>query len=136
MILVVTGGRAHPPFRPLFEKKFLRDICKAYLPYNPVTDLYHGAEQGAGTSAALWAARAGFKVKAFPADWEKYGKRAGIIRNHDMWNAALRTEDILLLVAFPGGRGTGHMVNHVKEEGGNILMYGDPIPDYYRLIPF
>lgn len=44
----------------------------------------HGAAKGADTHAAVWAEKLGFDIEAYPADWKKYGKRAGFLRNERM----------------------------------------------------
>jgi hypothetical protein len=54
-------------------------------------------------------------VKQFPADWNKYGKAAGPIRNAQMAKYA----DAVIL--FPGGRGTANMRKLAKEHGLEIL---------------
>lgn len=47
--------------------------------------LVHGAcPTGADAMAETWALAHGVKVDAFPADWAKWGKRAGFRRNVDM----------------------------------------------------
>lgn len=56
--------------------------------HQPIT-LVHGAAKGADTIAGQWArARAdiGWPIteETHPADWDKYGKRAGMIRNRHM----------------------------------------------------
>ena len=46
----------------------------------------HGDAPGADTLAGQIAVLFGFKVEAYPADWNKYGKKAGFIRNSEMIN--------------------------------------------------
>ena len=46
-------------------------------------------------------------IEEFPANWKKYGKSAGIIRNIDM----LQNGDPDIVIGFPGGRGTAHMLD-------------------------
>lgn len=68
--------------------------------------LVHGCARGADTLAGRWARTRRITVQAFPADWDRHGKAAGMIRNRAM--LALGRPDIV--VAFPGGRGTANMV--------------------------
>jgi hypothetical protein len=72
-----------------------------------ITELIHGCARGADTLAQLWANSQGIMQWAFPADWNKHGKSAGFIPNSQM----LSTGQPDLVVAFPGGKGTAHMVN-------------------------
>jgi len=44
----------------------------------------HGGANGADKLAGEVAKGLGFKVVVFPADWEKYGKVAGMLRNTEM----------------------------------------------------
>jgi hypothetical protein len=54
---------------------------------------------------------------AFPADWERHGRKAGPIRNRTM--LAVGKPD--LVVAFPGRRGTEHMVAIARNANVPIL---------------
>jgi hypothetical protein len=48
------------------------------------TEIIHGGCCGADVLASVLATRFGFKTRAFPADWGKYGRSAGPIRNRQM----------------------------------------------------
>ena len=43
--------------------------------------LVHGAARGADSMAGAWADSRGITVDPFPADWDRYRKSAGPIRN-------------------------------------------------------
>jgi hypothetical protein len=80
-----------------------------------ISCLIHGAARGADSLGAKYAALHGIPVQAFPADWKRYGRGAGPIRNAQM----LREGKPDVVVAFLGGRGTAHIValahhNHVR----------------------
>jgi hypothetical protein len=49
-----------------------------------VGELCHGGAKGADTIAGLIARELGKFVTEFPADWNRYGKGAGPIRNRQM----------------------------------------------------
>ena len=68
--------------------------------------IIHGAARGADSLAGEWAGFYQKPVEAFPADWDYHGLHAGIIRNKEM----LAKGKPSLVIAFPGGRGTAHMV--------------------------
>lgn len=70
-----------------------------------IITLVHGAARGADTLAGNIGAQLGYSIEAHPADWNTYGKKAGIIRNQHMVNLGA---DVTL--AFPIGesRGTRH----------------------------
>ncbi len=49
-----------------------------------VTEVVSGGARGVDDSGEAWAAARGLRVKRFPADWNRYGKAAGSIRNEQM----------------------------------------------------
>lgn len=56
----------------------------------------------------------------FPADWDKYGKAAGYIRNKQMRDEGKPD----LVVAFPGGKGTANMVKLADGAGIKVEKIG------------
>lgn len=80
------------------------------------TTVIHGAARGADTIGGIVAKELGFKIEAFPANWRKYGKRAGPIRNRQM----LEAKPDLVLAFHPDlnkSKGTKHMVQISQEAG-------------------
>jgi len=67
--------------------------------------------------AGDWAVERGVECLQYPADWEKLGRAAGPIRNEQM----LREGKPDLVVAFPGARGTAHMVRIAREAGVRVI---------------
>lgn len=72
---------------------------------------------GADFWAHAWAVARGVPHFTEPADWDKWGKRAGPIRNLAM----ITKFDPKLVVAFPGGRGTADMIERAEEYGITAL---------------
>lgn len=70
-----------------------------------------GTARGADRLGEKYAKEMGFHVAYFPADWERYGKAAGYIRNKEM------AQNADALVAFWDGesRGTKSMIDLAKE---------------------
>lgn len=77
----------------------------------------HGAATGADTAAGKWAKLVGKRVEEYPADWKKYKKSAGPIRNSQMLDDGKPD----LVIAFPGGRGTADMVQKAKMAGIPVM---------------
>jgi hypothetical protein len=74
IIVLVTGQRHWNDYKQLaieLEK------------YHP-TGIIHGAAAGADTLANIWAINNNVSVLAVPADWKRYGRAAGMIRNEQM----------------------------------------------------
>jgi len=72
-----------------------------------------GMARGADMLAWQWAHDFGIPTCEFPADWDRHRRSAGTIRNEQM----LREGKPDLVIAFPGGRGTAHMVRIAKAAG-------------------
>lgn len=77
-----------------------------------ITLLINGGARGADQLAALWGMNKPVPVLTLCADWEKYGKAAGHIRN-----SGLLKYEPDLIVAFRGGRGTSNMVSQARDKG-------------------
>ena len=77
------------------------------------TAILSGMARGADSLGVQYAAEKGILVQKYPADWNKYGRRAGMVRNRQM------LEDADALVAFWDGvsHGTANMITIAKEAG-------------------
>ncbi len=67
--------------------------------------------------AGEWADCNWVQSKEYPAQWEKYGRRAGYLRNKQM----LEEGKPELVIAFPGGVGTRMMVQLAKTAGVEVI---------------
>jgi len=79
------------------------------------TEVVSGECSGADLFGEQFAFWYGISVVKFIADWTKYGKSAGPIRNKQMAEYA----DAVIL--FQGGRGTANMRQEAKKAGIKIL---------------
>ena len=72
-----------------------------------------GMAKGADFLGHLWAARQGISIEEFPANWEAYGKIAGMIRNRQM------AENAEALIALWDGysKGTSSMITIARKLG-------------------
>ncbi|MBR0481197.1 MAG: DUF2493 domain-containing protein [Firmicutes bacterium] len=102
MRVVVTGGRA-------FSDRSLVETALSSLPADTV--IINGGCSGADALCSEVAEYLGMHVRTFPANWKRYGKKAGPIRNGQM----LRGADLLL--AFPGGKGTANCIMQARIKG-------------------
>lgn len=110
--VLVCGGRDYANRAFVFAT--LDDIGPAHL----VT----GDADGADALAREWAQDRCIPYTTYPADWRKHGKKAGPIRNRQMFEAEKPT----LVVAFAGGRGTASMVSIATAGGAQVLNFGGP----------
>lgn len=78
-----------------------------------------GGASGVDLYGEKWARKNDIPIKRFPADWAKYGKRAGLIRNVEMANYA----DGLIAIWDGQSRGTKHMIDVAKDKGLVVYIY-------------
>ena len=114
MRVLVCGGREFEDTALAFAvlDRLHRERC--------CTVLIEGDARGADRIAGAWADARGIEHRVFPADWQGLGRKAGPIRNLQM----LQEGKPDLVVAFPGGRGTAHMVHCAGEAGVPVLQVG------------
>lgn len=124
--VIVTGGRHYKDKAAIY--KALDELSEKI---GGIRELVHGGCTGADTGAADWAKERGIKVSRVVAEWDKFGDKAGPMRNTAM---VLRHKDAFCLIAFPGGAGTAHCTREaikahmsivkVHEDGRLVYEYG------------
>lgn len=92
------------------------------------TILVHGACRGADVTGAAVGEQLGFVLRAYPADWDRYGKGAGPVRNQQMLDSEhLPYEPILTCFAFhkdiKNSKGTADMVSRAKKAGIKVVVF-------------
>lgn len=77
-----------------------------------------GKARGADALGERYARSRGYRLQYYPADWERYGRAAGCIRNQEM------AQNADALVAFWDGmsRGTGHMIGAARRRRLTVLI--------------
>lgn len=104
---IIAGGRDY----------HLTKEDRAFLDTLPICEVVSGGAPGADSGGEAWAALREVPVRRFPANWAKYGKAAGPMRNQEMADYA---EAVVL---FPGGAGTADMRRRAKSSG---LIFWEP----------
>ena len=74
--------------------------------------IVHGDARGADTLAASVAANLGYAVEAYPANWARFGRGAGPIRNEEM---ASMGADLCLAFWDGHSKGTKDMISRARE---------------------
>jgi hypothetical protein len=77
----------------------VKDVMSEYI--NNVDVIVSGGAKGADTLGEIWAKEFNKETLIFLPDWNKYGKRAGFIRNQDI----VKNSD--LIIAFWDGHSKG-----------------------------
>jgi hypothetical protein len=82
----------------------------------------HGGAKGADTIAGKLAEQLGFSVHREPAQWEKYGRAAGPVRNKVMLDME---PDIVLAFHddLENSKGTRHCVESAKKRGIEVRLF-------------
>jgi hypothetical protein len=112
MRILVCGGRDFTDFEWMnFKLSQWIDFQPKEVVY-PLT-IIHGGARGADSLAGYWAKKFGYACEEYPADWNRYGKRAGPIRNAQM----IREGKPDVVIAFPGGAGTMNMISQAVRAG-------------------
>ena len=107
MKVLVCGGRTFNQYSLL--SRTLTEFHKL----NRIVELCHGGARGADSLSGDWARAHKVPCKVYHAEWDKYGRSAGPIRNLQMLDEFKPS----VVIAFPGGAGTTHMVKaaHAKK---------------------
>ena len=103
MKIIIAGGRRIEDFEVVLtaikESKF------------QITEVVCGCAKGVDTLGEVWATMSNLPVKKFPADWGRYGKVAGPVRNAQMADYA----DGLILIWDGESRGSKNMLQEAMK---------------------
>lgn len=116
MILVIFGSRGFTDYDLL--KKEADYFIERHLKEGEEVTIVSGEAIGADVLGEDYADERGYKIKYFPADWNKYGKSAGSRRNKDMAKVATHA------IGFWDGRspGTKDMIEKCKIHGLKYIV--------------
>lgn len=97
------------------------DLLKSYCDYmlsqkaksGEEIVILSGGASGADALGEQYAKERGYNLLHFPAQWEKYGRQAGPMRNREMANNA----DALIAYWDGKSRGTKNMIEEAKKRG-------------------
>lgn len=120
MKLLVTGSRHWND--PLSIMYHLKDHV-----WGSDITLIHGDAKGADSMCAAFAKEWGWKVVAVPAEWDKYGKKAGMRRNIEMLNME---PDFVVAFPRPDSIGTIACINEAIKRQIPIRIYYERKPGY------
>lgn len=113
MKIIIAGSRTFNDY------KTLKEVCDFYLQNKQNIEIVSGGAKGADLLGEKYAKEKNFKITRFIPDWEKYGKKGGLVRNEEMAKYADG------LIAFWDGqsRGTKHMIEHAKLKGLKVRVF-------------
>lgn len=113
MKVIIAGSRTFHDYQFLKE-----EMEKLNL---KIDEVVCGEAKGADSLGKQWAIENNIPVQSFYPDWNRLGKAAGMIRNHQMGYYAD------YLVAFWDGKskGTKDMIDYMQQLGkhGSVIIY-------------
>ncbi len=123
MIKVIIAGS-----RNFYDYFYVEEKLLLYFKENNIhsanIEIISGGARGADKIGEMFAKKFNVKLIIFPAQWDTYGKAAGMIRNQEMANYAIKGSDKAILFAFWDGqsRGTKGMINIAKKCGMEVII--------------
>ena len=123
MIKVIIAGS-----RNFYDYNIVEDTVISYFMSRGIlkenVEIISGGARGADNLGEQLASSYGLKLTIFPAQWDTYGKAAGMIRNKEMADYAAKDSDKAILFAFWDGqsRGTKGMIDIAKRCGMEVIV--------------
>lgn len=105
MRLAIVGSRDF-----VDHERFSRIVDKVR---GDITLIVSGGARGADTLAENYAKKKPIPYLIFPADWDKHGKKAGILRNQDIVDNA----DAMIAFLAPESKGTRDSIKKAQKKG-------------------
>lgn len=115
MRIVIAGSRNYKNFEE--AEVFIR-ACLGELKKDTPFIFLSGGCAGADRIGEMFAAKNGYKIEKFPAEWERFGRAAGPIRNRKM----AQTCDLVICFWDGKSRGTKSMISLAKEYGKPVKI--------------
>lgn len=106
--IVIAGCRNYNNY---YEAKDYIDFCIREIKKNNTIVILSGGCRGADAIGERYAIENGYEIRKFVANWDKYGKAAGPIRNEQMAKEA----DYIICFWDYESRGTKSMIEYAKK---------------------
>jgi len=123
LVIVACGGRALD-----WPGDQIADALLNASAGRPVELLLHGGARGADRLIEQASRSLAWPVEVIPAEWGRYGRAAGPLRNGLLLRRALEVavpaQASVLVIAFPGASGTASLVRQARHL---IAADGEPI---------
>lgn len=118
MRVLIFGSRTYPTSQFFFD--VLNELHKEY----GFTKIIEGEAPGADTLAKVFGMVYHVPVEPYPADWKKYGRAAGPIRNKQMLDEGRPDLAIGFIdKPLPLSKGSRNMCIQARKAGIDVLLY-------------
>lgn len=120
MKIIIAGSRGITSLSVLKDAIFSSDFY--------IGEVVSGGAPGVDLLGEFWAAKAGVPVRRFPANWERFGRAAGMYRNAEMADYA----DGAIILWDGESRGTLDMIDKMRRLGKpfEVWIEGEEGYDY------
>ena len=112
MKVIIAGSRSFTNYQFLYLR------CSFFIGAHEDITIVSGTARGTDRLGERFAKAKGFRIERFPADWDKYGKRAGYVRNEIMAKHA----DCLIAFWDGKSKGTKHMIDLARKHGLKVRV--------------
>ena len=112
MKIIIAGSRSLHDYQLL---------CQTLAPErHRITQVLTGGARGAELLGYRWAWKHAVKHQRFRANWERFGKAAGVRRNHQLAQAG----DVLVVFGNTTSPGTAHLIQCMQQLGKPVVVIG------------
>lgn len=117
MKIIIAGGRDFRDYTKLESN--VDSIIKELDLYDHEVHIITGGAKGADKLGEQYAIKNSFTLEKYPANWNKYGKSAGPIRNAEMAKVA----DVLIAFWDGKSKGTKDMIDRMINKQVYVRIY-------------
>lgn len=129
MRVVIAGSRDLGTYRndrlervqlTLDECPWVEEIWNEFDWKDRITEIVSGKAKGVDNLGEQLADKLGIDKTIFPAEWDRFGNRAGPLRNSDMAEYA----DVAIVIMIPGwSSGSRNMIQQMDKRKKPVLVY-------------
>lgn len=114
LIVIINGSRQFNNYFLLEEKCY--EILAPYFEKGTNITIYSGHARGADKLGEKFAIENNLNLKIYEADWQLYGKKAGIIRNIELVKGKNGDKPADMVISFNMNTpGTNHLLRYMRE---------------------
>ena len=126
MKVIVCGSRGIKDYD--LVKRVIEDGLRVLEIEVKDVEVVSGTAAGVDRKGEKWAEENGLKLHKYPGDWEKYGNKAGFIRNAEM----VRIADALIAVWDGESRGTNNCILEARKKRIPIYVWNESKKEIVR----
>ena len=109
MVVMIGGSREFDDY--LYLKRNIEMYC--------ITKIISGGAKGADTLAEKYAKENNIPFECYPAEWDKFGKKAGMIRNKTM----IDKSEFCIFFLDGKSKGTEGAISYAKKMNKNYIVF-------------